>query len=321
MATYYVSSSAGSDSNSGLSTFTPFATFSHVEGVAAQGDTVLLKCGDSWTTPYVSSVGITLSYYGSTGLGLPTISLGSGVYTAITFTNCGNYSVSGLNIVGAGYTFAAHAQLVLFEVTNNGAYRNASITNCTVSNGQCGITGYCTGTGTLTNLTISGNQVTNFAGFGIFTDWPGTTESFINVVVENNVVTNCTGYNAASNICFGIYVGGANGGTVSGNLVSQIGQQYVNTGGGGPTGIGVEYCTGATVEDNVSHDIYTDHSNPVDGHCFDLDLANTNCTFTGNFGYNSDGPGILLYTTDNGNSVSFNTFVNCAGSLTAASPV
>ena len=311
MATYYVSSSAGSDSNNGTSTLTPFATFAHVEGVAVQGDTVLLKCGDTWTTPYTSTVGITLSYYGSTGLGLPTIALQSGVYTAITCTNCGGYSVNGLNIVGAGYVFAAHAQLVLFANTNNGAYSNISITNCTLSNGQCGITAYATGTGTLTNINIQGNQLTNFAGFGIFTDLLSS-QSYINVTVKNNIVTNCTGYNSTSNICMGIYVGGANGGTVSGNLVSQIGQQYINTGGGGPTGIGIENCTGVTVKNNVSHDIFTDHSNPVDGHCYDLDLTNTNCTFTGNFGYNSDGPGILLYTTDNGNSVSFNTFVNCA---------
>ena len=47
--TYYVSSSAGNDSNNGLSEAAPFATIAKVNALNLQpGDRVLLKCGDTW---------------------------------------------------------------------------------------------------------------------------------------------------------------------------------------------------------------------------------------------------------------------------------
>ena len=48
-ATYYVSSSGGSDGNNGLSTNAPFATIGKVNGLNLQpGDQVLFMCGDTW---------------------------------------------------------------------------------------------------------------------------------------------------------------------------------------------------------------------------------------------------------------------------------
>ncbi|HMN59342.1 MAG TPA: hypothetical protein PJ988_03210 [Anaerolinea sp.] len=47
--TYYVSSSGGSDANSGLSTAAPLATIARVNSLNLQpGDRVLFKCGDTW---------------------------------------------------------------------------------------------------------------------------------------------------------------------------------------------------------------------------------------------------------------------------------
>ncbi len=47
--TYYVSSSGGDDDNDGLSEGAPFETISKVNGLDLQpGDSVLLKCGDTW---------------------------------------------------------------------------------------------------------------------------------------------------------------------------------------------------------------------------------------------------------------------------------
>src|SRR3972149_6400724 len=47
--TYYVSSSLGSDSNSGVSESAPFASVSKVNSLALQpGDTVRFMCGDVW---------------------------------------------------------------------------------------------------------------------------------------------------------------------------------------------------------------------------------------------------------------------------------
>ena len=48
-ATYYVSSSAGNDSNNGLSEETPFASINKVNSLSLQpGDRVYFKCGDIW---------------------------------------------------------------------------------------------------------------------------------------------------------------------------------------------------------------------------------------------------------------------------------
>jgi len=47
--TYYVSSSQGNDSNSGLSESSPFATVARVDALSLlPGDRVLLRCGDTW---------------------------------------------------------------------------------------------------------------------------------------------------------------------------------------------------------------------------------------------------------------------------------
>ena len=106
------------------STLTPFATFCPRRRGRRPGGHCLLKCGDTWTTPYLRPSASLCRTTDQPGLAFPRLALRSGVYTAITFTNCGSYSVNGLNIVGAGYVFAAHAQLVLFRNTNNGAYSN-----------------------------------------------------------------------------------------------------------------------------------------------------------------------------------------------------
>jgi hypothetical protein len=48
-ATYYVSSSTGSDANNGTSSSTPWQTLAHVNAQTFQpGDSVLLKRGDAW---------------------------------------------------------------------------------------------------------------------------------------------------------------------------------------------------------------------------------------------------------------------------------
>jgi hypothetical protein len=54
-ATYYVSSSAGSDGNNGTSAATPWQTIAHVNGQTFQpGDSILLKRGDVWNESLVA---------------------------------------------------------------------------------------------------------------------------------------------------------------------------------------------------------------------------------------------------------------------------
>jgi len=84
---YYVSSSAGSDSNDGLSTATPWKSISKVNSMTATitiGDSVLFKCGDTFTeTLNITKIGIVSKpiVYASYGSGAKPI-----INTAVTVT-------------------------------------------------------------------------------------------------------------------------------------------------------------------------------------------------------------------------------------------
>ncbi len=61
---YYVDATGGSDANDGLSPATAWQTLAHVDSqTLLQGDTIALKCGESWTG--------SLSSLESGSLGLP----------------------------------------------------------------------------------------------------------------------------------------------------------------------------------------------------------------------------------------------------------
>jgi hypothetical protein len=103
--TYYISSSTGSDSNSGTSSSSPWATLTKASTVTlTAGDSILLKSGDTWTgqtlTPQGSGTAadpITISSYGTGAQ--PAISPGIGVETyAIHLVNDGGFSISNLAI-------------------------------------------------------------------------------------------------------------------------------------------------------------------------------------------------------------------------------
>src|SRR5947209_5181479 len=72
-ATYYVSSSAGSDSSNGISQATPWKTLAKVNSTAlAAGDSVLLARGDSWREsllPPSSGTSVSSIYFDAYGSG------------------------------------------------------------------------------------------------------------------------------------------------------------------------------------------------------------------------------------------------------------
>lgn len=110
--TYYVSSSRGSDANSGLSTSAPWRTLAKVQGAALKpGDVVAFRRGDSWSGGLTisqsgSSAGLlTFGWYGSTSDPRPTIKGGSNGYY---FLVNGSYvQIDNLTGSACGYAGAA----------------------------------------------------------------------------------------------------------------------------------------------------------------------------------------------------------------------
>ena len=93
MATYYVSSSAGKDSNNGTSVNTPWKTISKVNSSPLRaGDIVCLKCGDSWRETLVPHSGKVGSYikYTKYGTGnLPSLIGSAQANNAVQWVNAG----------------------------------------------------------------------------------------------------------------------------------------------------------------------------------------------------------------------------------------
>ncbi len=113
--TYYVSSSSGSDSNTGTSMSSPWQTITKVNaGFYSPGDSILFKSGDTWVgspnfpttliTPDAGSSGSPITY-GSYGTGAaPILDGGNSLTTLITISQ--NYiTVTGLQLQNATKTW------------------------------------------------------------------------------------------------------------------------------------------------------------------------------------------------------------------------
>lgn len=82
MATYYVAN-AGSNSNNGTSSSTPFQTIAHALTVVSSGDVINLHGGDTFSETCIPSVGCTVQSYGT---GQATIT-SSGMMCAVPITS------------------------------------------------------------------------------------------------------------------------------------------------------------------------------------------------------------------------------------------
>lgn len=101
--TYYVSSSEGNDSNSGLSEEAPWKTLSRAAQIEYNpGDTILLKCGDKWEESFIpkgnatSKNWITLSSYGEGNR--PVISPGLDKLWGIYLHNIAGWKIKGIEV-------------------------------------------------------------------------------------------------------------------------------------------------------------------------------------------------------------------------------
>lgn len=105
---YYVSYSAGNDNNDGLSSSTPWKTLAKASRAYAAGDSLLLKCGDTWTEQLhptgdgTSTNPITIGSYGSGNR--PVINRGdenNQSYYGIYITDNAGYHITGIEICNA----------------------------------------------------------------------------------------------------------------------------------------------------------------------------------------------------------------------------
>lgn len=150
--TYYVSFSGGNDANTGLSASVPLKTLSKVDammaaGTIANGDSVLLKCGDTFFDTLQLSKGINLNSY-STGAqpvvtGFYTVtswtSLGGGIYESEAMPTPANVSMVALNgkPVAMGRfpnADAANGGYLTYEAHGTGYIRDVSGKPTTVTN-------------------------------------------------------------------------------------------------------------------------------------------------------------------------------------------
>jgi hypothetical protein len=317
MGLVYYAANAGSDSNNGTSPATPFATLGKCQSVAAQGDVLNVNRGDTFAEVLAFTVGVTIQPYGSGAapkIAPPVHTLSSTIGDALTFTNCGGITITGMDIAGSTTTYAgAGPRIIRFNFSDGLQYNNFSITNCTIHDGLSGIVFVNSAGGTTiigNAITYTGNTVFNITLRGGFetAGSSGSVYYWSNLNVSNNSVTFVTG-NTVS-IPDGIYLQGCNGGIVNNNLVHDIGANWTRGATGGPVGIGMLDCTGITGTGNVIYRVFTDHSNPLDGIGLDFDTDCTNCNFSGNYIHDIDGPGIAASSNLNGNVAEYNVVDN-----------
>lgn len=337
---YYVASGAhgGNDSNNGKSTGAPWLTIAHANIAGSYtgssitaGQCLNFNGGDSFTgclamiqggNVTASSAGnpIIIQSYGAGQASIVSNCAGSQTSAVLlddisgvtfqnlivssggTFTQFGilvqnsksasassttliqNNTVSGFSILnGVNGSTASEIMYIGFALNGNqGPISNVSILNNTLfgpngaslSQDDAGIQGYGFGTN-VTNLTVSGNTVFNMGS--IAGHPPGGGE--------------------------GILIDGVNGGTVTHNLVHDIGANQNTC--GGPSGIETYSSTNVTVAYNEVYNVQpSSHATPgatagCDWDAFDIDGDSVGVIMEYNYSHNNYGAGYLAWVGSN----------------------
>src|SRR6185312_3546338 len=233
--TYYVAS-AGSNSNNGTSTGTPFATIAKAQSVAVAGDTVNLNGGDTFSENVTFTVGVTIQSYG-TGQAI----WAGGTTTPLVIQDCDGWTISNLKFTMSSTSNATNVYKGVVHLSNTSGTRYTvatSITGCDISGGPSGVTAICNSTdsGGWNNLSITHNTIHDCAELGIFPHESGNVGAhthFSNIYIAYNEIYNIVGdgnSNGASGI--GISIANSDSGTVEYNYVHDLGSSFSGTAGG-----------------------------------------------------------------------------------------
>jgi hypothetical protein len=311
--TYYVSP-AGSDSNSGLSSSTPWQTVAKVNStVLHPGDTVLFQGGQTFSgtmlQPGQAGTAALPITFGSYGTGQATITNSSD--SAIYVYEAGGVTVENLVIPGPGAATAGAGGYVgvFFNRDLAGYAPPIAVTGCTITGWADGIlAGAADAGGGYSGITFTGNSVSanRDAGINVY----GSGYSHENVVITGNSAFSQTGYsgNTTTSSGHGIVVGNASGGTISQNVTYGNGASCGCT-SAGPVGNWAYSSQNLVIEYNVSYGNLTATPGNADGDGFDLDDQCVNCTLQYNIAYENDGFGIACYSDDStwsGNVIRYN---------------
>lgn len=305
--TYYVSA-VGSDSNNGTSTATPWQTLAKLGGAGLfnQGDTILLRGGDTFTGHLApANTGSTLNpiTIGSYGVGRATLSQSSTSVNCIDIYDVGGFVIKDLIIVGPGAGTAANAGIAIYNDSVVGFFDFVWMQNLDVS-------GFLNG--------ISCGGFDNTYGF--------SNVSCINCVLHDNGSYGFQTYGAAGLV-------NAQKSPNKNIFVHNV-QAYNNT---GAVGIGVGWTNTATVQYSVAYNNGTTGTSPLgifssesqkttyqfcesygnkngsgtDGDGFDFDTGCTECLAQYCYSHDNQGCGHLLYQNTGGSPWFNNTIRFC----------
>lgn len=333
--TYYVSS-AGSDSNNGLTTGTPFLTIAHAQSVAAHRDTILLRRGDTFVESVSFTKTATIDAYGTGNM--PIVAPSGSTENAITFTNCHDGTVQNIKLVGAntgtpnensGVFAPSWPAGVEFANTETGGiyYTGPKVSNCEISGFQTGVSFTATDTeysgpdansSGFSDFEVSNNIIHDCYDCGVKSSNSTQVRSanFVNPHIFDNVIYDITG-NSTFNSGFGIFLLQALGsnqgaadatGVIEGNVVYSIGKGANHNDSGGPACILTCHCQKITIQNNEAYDCVA-NSQGVDGIGIDLDISSQNCVVQYNYVHDNDYCGLYLFVDDIGSVVRFNVSV------------
>jgi parallel beta helix pectate lyase-like protein len=304
---YYVSP-GGNDSNSGTSPQSPWQTINQVDSVEFRpGDQILFQGGDTFAGDLTfdsQNLGpITISSYGA-----GTATIDAGTLTGISITNAGQFTITNLDLVGAGYATNLGDGMLITNDMPGVAQTGFTITNVVVSGfGRAGIYFHgVNGSRDFSNVSVTyvsahdnGDGGFQFVGQGRASDiYIGHVQALHNA----GSIRIDSGY--------GILVSGANDVVIERCVTGDNGWLQPNHGETG--GIEAILDNNALIQYNESYGNGVGNS---DGDGIILDVTN-NSIMQFNYTHDNDGAGLLLYAETNmsstGNIVRYNISQNDA---------
>ncbi|HEY5583688.1 MAG TPA: RICIN domain-containing protein [Ruminiclostridium sp.] len=310
--TYYVSSSAGNDSNNGTSSSTPWKTLAKASQAYVAGDSLLLKCGDTWneelhpTGSGTSASPITIGSYGTGNK--PIISRQNQDDTSlfcIHLTDVAGYKITGIEVSNAYRgIYVQYSDGVLgkdYLYIDNCYIHDCN--NFNASSYTWGIGLYVTTASNsgqvLSNITVDNSTFERCSdGLDIYKDFSNKSYFFKNVTIKNS-----KGINGKScQFC----VGQTDTILYDNLYVNNIGVGYFNP--GGIAGSWIQNSKNITVQ-NSEFGFVTRGNGSSDGECFDFEGNNVNATVRNCWFHDSEGCAVLILS-NNGDNLNIN-FDNC----------
>lgn len=338
--TYFVDGVNGKVGNNGLSPSTAFKDIATANSIVLlPGQSMLFAGGQTFSGALVASVsalaGPTANItYGSYGGGQATISSGSA--DGFLSLNQDGVTVRDLIFTGNG---AAGFRGIHFQNTDSKVHFNVAAINCQASGyGDCGlfVESGLTGTGSYDGVTIQFCKATNCCSAttsGITNAGIWVAYGSSNVLCQFSSATNNSGATDSVNNGNGIKFSQVTDGLIDRCKADSNGVSCNSSGGDGPGGIFIIYCTRVTIVKSTS----TNNSTATvvgglghDGNGIDIDANCVDCSMIDCYTSGNYGRGLMLFTFNSstgGQTWNNNRMIDCTsvndgvGGSSSASPI